>query len=362
MPILIVWALLVVFGLFGMYSVSIFESFTITRVLRDEPTNYFYFYAHLEKVLLWIWLCILVYFIPLKWFRKSRYVIFLVTALLMWLLFTDIWTSFGQWSLRWLEIWWWTIQPWEFYMLWFVIFLADWLVRKKKLMSDHRYFLAFALIVVLWLFVFVLLPDFGTLMILWPVALLMFWYGWWRLYYILITTILWITGVLMASLQFSYVQDRLAYFFDSSVDQDHRWIWWQSRQALIAVGWWWWIGKWYGKWLQKFWYLPEAQSDFIFAAFSEEIWFVWNLALLALYFLLWWFVLIKLWSIDDEYYKLLAVWMISLILIQTLVNIWVNIKLLPLTWVTLPFISHGWSALIVNMIKVMLLYKILYKR
>jgi len=177
-----------------------------------------------------------------------------------------------------------------------------------------------------------------------------------------------ITGLLVWSIagsvsdRFAYIQKRFTYFLSSNVDPQNRQVGWQNQQALIAVGWWWFLGKWYGKWLQKFWFIPEAQSDFVFAAFSEEIWFVWNMALLGLYFYLAYYFLSRLRHVRDEYGKMIGVWIISLIMIQVFVNIWVNIKIIPNTWLTLPFVSYGGTALMVNLIEIMLLYKILKNR
>jgi cell division protein FtsW (lipid II flippase) len=57
--------------------------------------------------------------------------------------------------------------------------------------------------------------------------------------------------------------------------------------------------------------------------------------------------------------RVLCVWIISLITVQVFVHIWVNVEVLPNTWLTLPFISHGWTALLINLVELMFLYKIL---
>jgi cell division protein FtsW len=148
----------------------------------------------------------------------------------------------------------------------------------------------------------------------------------------------------------------------SEVDPQNRDIGWQNQQALIAVGGWWFFGKWYGKWLQKFWYIPEAQSDFIFAAYSEEMWMLGNIILLWLYSYLGRYFISKLQHLRNDYNKLMGVWIISLILVQAFVNIWVNLKIMPNTWLTLPFVSYWWTAIMVNFIEIVLLYKILKEK
>jgi cell division protein FtsW len=360
------WWLLLIFGVFSMYSVSVHESFDVTSKSEFlEITNYYFFNDHLKKLVVWLILCAIAWFTPLKRIKKRKYVLFGWSLFLVLLLFTPLaeqQLALKKWANLRLDIPWWTIQPWEFFKVWYVFFLSSWLVRKKKIMDDRSYFVWFMIVVALSCFVFLLLPDFGSLLVLWPVSLIVYRYGWGKPFYIIVTLILWVMAVFLASLQFTYVQERLEYFFSSSPELQNQWVWYQSHQALIAVWWWWLIGKWYGKWLQKFWYLPEAQSDFIFAAFSEEIWFLWGVVLLWLYGMLAWTVLSRLPLVTDPYERTLAIWLLSLIIVQAFVNIWVNIKLLPLTWVTLPFISHGWSALVVVMLELVLLVKILEQK
>lgn len=351
--------LLLLFGLLSMYSVSIFESFGLTW------DNYYYFNNHIEKLFVAVVICTAVRFTPLKWIKKSKYVIFWASILLVLLLFTPLAESelaLKKWARLWLDIPGGTIQPWEFFKLWYIFFLASRLIRKKKIMDDWTFFISFLVVVAVSCFVFLILPDFGSLLVLGPVSLILYWYAWWKPFYIIVTLILWLMSVFLASLQFTYVQERLDYFFAAEDVQDNDGIWWQTRQALIAVWWWWVIGKWYGKWLQKFGYIPEAQSDFIFAAFSEEVGFLGGSILLTLYFLLARHVMKRLGKVSDPYEKTLAVGMLSLILIQALVNISVNIKLLPLTGITLPFLSHGWSALLISMLEIVLLAKILEQK
>ena len=105
--------------------------------------------------------------------------------------------------------------------------------------------------------------------------------------------------------------------------------------------------------------LPEAYSDMIFPAFSEEIGFVGNMLLFALYMGLFFTVLKQLSQVRDPQLKTLAIGIISLIIVQVFVHIGVNLEILPNTGLTLPFVSHGGTALMINLIELALLYKIL---
>lgn len=364
MPILIVWAFLILFGIFAIFSVSIFESFqhTLNSLSYNEPSNYHFFIKQIEHLWVGIFLWILLYFLPLDFIKKHKWKLFLASLAFLLLVFTSLWVAL-KWANLWINVkWFWTIQPWEFVKLWFVIFFSGWLVKKQKVLHGLEWFIAMIVVCGVSLFLFLLLPDFGTLLIMAPVALIMYAYAWWNIKYILASLILWIIFTFTIWVKFDYIKNRIEFFLHPEIDKTTQWIWYQTRQWLISVWWWGILWKWYGKWLQKFWFIPEAQSDFIFAAFAEEIWLLWNSILLTLYFLLVRFWIKRLYLVKDPYEQFVVVWLLSLIFWQAFVNIWVNIKLIPLTWLTLPFVSYGGSALIVNIFELILLYKILYKK
>lgn len=368
--ILLIGLALCVMWLFAIYSVSIHESFTTTLKMIGkwwvtEATNYFYFNRQIFYFFLGSICCLIVYKLPLKRLQDERVVIAIGTSviILQLLVFTPLgmdtiqtkW-ALGRLDLRkiWLGT---TIQPVEFFKFWYVIFLAGWLLRKRSFINSREFFISFAITNGLLFLILLLIPDMWSVMVLGLVALTMCRYAGTRLRYILSMVWVWLILWLMVGLQFGYIRNRLNAFINPV--QNDRNAWRQNQQALIAIGGWWLLWQWYGKGLQKFWYLPEAQSDFIFAAFAEEIGFAGNILLLFLYWFLAYAVLKDLHLIKDPYMRLLAVWIISLIIIQVFVNIGVNIKILPNTWLTLPFISAGGTSLMVSMVMIMLLYKIM---
>lgn len=368
LPLLVTGFLLFFFWILAIYSVSIHESFSLTLKLVDlwqltEPSNYFYFWRQLRNFLYWLILAFIVYKIPLKFFKNSNVIIgvFILCIILQLLVFTPLWIQLNG-AKWWLYIsGYGTLQPSEFFKLWFVMFLAWWFLRKKQMVNSIEFFIAFIVLLAIIFWVFLFIPDLWTILVLGLVSLIMCWYAWARLKYILLISFSWIFLWTLVGMQFSYIQKRIEHFFYSDIDSNNRGIWWQTQQWLIAIGWGWFLGKGYGKWLQKFGYIPEAQSDFVFAAYSEEIGFFGNSILLWLYFFLCFIFLIQLHKVKDDYLRLMWVWIISLIIVQMFVNIWVNIKIIPPTGLTLPFISFGGTALIVNSIQLVLMYKIIYK-
>ncbi|UFX82640.1 FtsW/RodA/SpoVE family cell cycle protein [Candidatus Absconditicoccus praedator] len=363
MQIIVVGILLTIFGVLAMYSVSIYESFRLTVGLENlEPSNYFYFLRQMQSLIIGLIVAIIAYKIPLRFIQEYRNIIFIFVVLFQLLVFTPIGIEL-QGSKGWLYIQGLgTVQPAELFKLGFVIFLSGWFVRKKKELSSIPGFIAFLIVAGVFSVIFLAIPDLGTLMVIGPVALIMYWYAGGKIKYVLGLLFVGLFLGYTIGMQFDYIRVRFEYFFDPSVDEDARGIGWQTQQALTAIGGGGFLGAGYGKGLQKFGYIPEAQSDFVFAAFSEEVGFLGNSILLTLYFLLSYFFLKNLRYVKNEYFRVLGVGIISLIMIQAFVNIGVNVNILPLTGITLPFVSYGGTALMINFVQIVLLYKIITEK
>ena len=375
MPILIIGWLLTIMGILAIYSVSIYESFTLTMAMiakgtwASDPSNYFYFFRQLRSILLAVIASWAIYYIPIKFFQKEKNItiiaiVLMILQIAVFIPGLGITLNGARWwiNIPFLP----SIQPAEFFKLWYILFLWWWLLRKRNKINTKDFFISFIVMNAILFFIFLLIPDLGTLMIMGIVALIMCRYAGARLKYLLrivgggLIAMLSVWGIAsMMSDKFSYIQKRLTYFISDSVDPQARQIWWQNQQALLAIGGGGLMGKGYGKWLQKFGYIPEAQSDFIFSAFSEEIGFIGDIAMLGVYFYLGYYVLSRLHKVRDEYNRIIGVGVLSLILVQVFVNIGVNLKILPNTGLTLPFMSYWWTALMVNLMEIIILYKII---
>lgn len=373
MPLLINWIFLLVFWLLAVYSTSVYESFIMTANSNNflEPTNYYYFQQQIKAIIYTIVIILLLRKFPVKILKNHKFAwaVMILTFIFQCLVFTKLWDSYN-WARWWLNIphip---SIQPSEFFKLAYVIFLASWLTRKKENMNSPQFLVTFIIINALLYFVFLLIPDFWTVLIIWATALVMVRYSWLKLKKTLSILWIWLCAWIFAwfslalvDKKFDYITNRFKYFFTldkEKIAEEREVTWWQTTQALIAIWGGWFFGNGYGNGLQKYSNLPEAYCDFIFAAFSEEIWFFWNLCLIILYIRMFRYVLKHLQKVQDPQLKLIWVWIISLIIIQTFVNMWVNVQIIPTTWITLPFISAGWSSLMVNCIELLLLYKII---
>ncbi len=119
----------------------------------------------------------------------------------------------------------------------------------------------------------------------------------------------------------------------------------QIIQSLYAIGPGGLFGLGLGESRQKFFYLPEPQTDFIFAILSEELGFIGGSFILLLFSLLLWRGIRIALGAPDLYGSFLAVGIIAMVAIQVMINIGVVTGLMPVTGITLPFLSYGGSSL-----------------
>ncbi len=141
-----------------------------------------------------------------------------------------------------------------------------------------------------------------------------------------------------------YQKERIASFTDRSDVQDASY---NARQSLIAVG----SGQLTGRGLgggsqSHLRFLPERQTDFIFASFAEEFGFVGSAAVLALYTALIAYIIWVAYQADHQSQLYYCLSIVTMLTIQVVVNIGMNIGLLPITGITLPMLSYGGSSII----------------
>lgn len=133
----------------------------------------------------------------------------------------------------------------------------------------------------------------------------------------------------------------------------------QMNQSMIAVG----SGRLWGKGLgygsqTHLHFLPEAETDFIFAAFAEEWGYVGVLVLLSLFLLLLWRIVKIGQHAADNFSRLYSLGFAALIFIQSFIHIAMNMGALPITGITLPFVSYGGSSLVTLLIGIGILQNI----
>jgi cell division protein FtsW len=142
-----------------------------------------------------------------------------------------------------------------------------------------------------------------------------------------------------------YRRDRLLSFLDPS--QDSLGASYHIRQVLIALGSGGWVGVGLGQSRQKYSYVPETQTDSIFAILGEELGFAGAMLMAAVFAYLLWRGISVARRAPDTFGRLLAGGIVALLGAQIFINLFAMVALIPLTGVPLPFISYGGTSLIV---------------
>lgn len=237
-----------------------------------------------------------------------------------------------------------SIQPSEFMKLAMIAFLAKFLSEKQKLITSFKkglvpslglVFLAFGLIM--------LQPDLGTGTVMVGTCIVMIFVSGARIKHFALLGLIGIGGFVALVLSAPYRIKRITSFLDPW--EDPLGSGFQIIQSLYAIGPGGLFGLGLGESRQKFFYLPEPQTDFIFAILSEELGFIGGTFVILLFALLLWRGIRVALGAPDLYGSFLAVGIIAMVAIQVMINIGVVTGLMPVTGITLPFLSYGGSSL-----------------
>lgn len=261
---------------------------------------------------------------------------------------------------RWLDFGVFRLQASEPARLAMFLYLAGYIVRRQAPLQSTLKGLAVPFIPLGMVSLLLLAePDFGATAILITVAMLMLFLGGARLVYL--GGLFSIVGTLMTILVLTaaYRLRRLLTFTDPWAHAEDSG--WQLTQSLIAVGRGEWFGVGLGNSLQKLLYLPEMHTDFIFAILAEEFGLAGVIALLALFGVIVWrgFVIGQTAERLNCLFKAYLCYGLSSWLgLQAMINMAVNMGMLPTKGLTLPFVSYGGSSLITVCVMLALILRV----
>ncbi len=271
----------------------------------------------------------------------------LMVAFLLLLLVLWIGQDIGG-ARRWISLGFFNLQPSEVAKLAMVNFAAVYIANKGR--KIRRLFSGLVPILVILAGMFgliVLEPDFGTAVALVATTMMMLFSGGAYLGHLLLLAIGAGAGMYQLALGWSYRWRRITAFLDPWADPMD--TGWNVIQSLLAVGSGGLLGVGLGNSRQKFSYLPEHHTDFIYAILAEELGFIGAIAVVLLYALLVWRGFAIGLRARDTYGSLLAVGLTTLLAFQAMLNIGVATGSVPVTGIPLPFISYGGSALMTAM-------------
>jgi len=348
--ILAVLVLLVTFGLVEIYSVALGqESFSLLNFRKQL------FFAASGFFLFFLFSFTDAYFF--KSLSRHLYVFSLLILAAVLMFGTTIRGTKG-----WFNIFGLGIQPVELVKTIAILFLADFFARLATRVKTGRHFLQAAGSIILLIALVLWQPDFGSALILGAIWLIMsLAAGFQKKYFIVVGLI---AAVLFTAAWFfffkDYQKERLFTFLSpqsNSLESGYN-----ISQAMIAIGSGGLTGKGVGFGSQsQLKFLPEAQNDFIFAVIAEELGFLGVGLIFFFYFVLLFRCLQALKRINNDFGIYFIIGAAGLIFIQMFINIGMNIGIMPVVGLSLPFISYGGSSLLSLLILMGLVENIIIK-
>ncbi|MBA2462177.1 MAG: rod shape-determining protein RodA [Actinobacteria bacterium] len=298
-------------------------------------------------------------------YRKALYVATIALLLIVMAVGADV-----RGSTRWIDVGFFRFQPSEFGKLLIALFLAALLAERGKRVAEGRTtLLAVGAASVPMLLVF-MQPDIGTALVYGAVLLAALFFGgtrWRDLAVIAVSAsavvafVLWIGPAVGVELLADYQRDRLAAFMNPS--ENPQGAAYNINQSITAVG----AGGPTGRGITgatqtRLDYLPEHETDFVFAALAEQRGFLGASILLGLYLLLLWRGIRVVATARDAFCATVAGAIVFGLLFQTFVNIGMTIGIAPITGIPLPFVSVGGSAMVTNLLAIGVLQAIALRR
>ena len=291
-----------------------------------------------------------------RYYEKSNILLICCIVLLVLVLIPGV-GSVRNGSRSWFGIGSFGIQPSEFTKLCLIIFTSKYLVNNEKLLGDIKrgvlpilgvLFLVFGLIM--------LQPDFGTGMIIVISIIGLLFVGGVDFKFFLKVGVVGIIGIVGLIIAAPYRLKRILSFLNPW--EDPLGSGFQIIQSLYAIG----PGGLFGYGFlnsrQKHFYLPEPQTDFIFSIISEEFGFL-GILIVSILFLIIIFTGFKISSRSNDLFgKYLAFGITFQIAFQAILNLMVVVGLIPVTGVTLPFLSYGGSSLLITLCSIGILLNI----
>lgn len=346
-------------ALLGLGLVMISSASTEVAAVNTGSPLY-YMIRHLVYLVIGLGAAGVVLMVPLAtWQRHSWLLLLVAIALLVMVLVPGIGREVNG-ARRWIGFGAFNIQPSEIAKVFVVLYLAGYLVRRQEEVRESwaGFFKPFVVLLPM-AFLLLLEPDFGATVVMMGAAMAMLFLGGVGLLRFGLMVALAVGAVFVLVQTQEYRLQRLITFTDPWADQYGSGY--QLTQALIAFGRGEWLGVGLGNSIQKQFYLPEAHTDFVFSVLAEELGLVGALLTVGLFV----FVSVRalyigLWAERaKQFFSAYVAFGLAFLWIgQFLINIGVNIGLLPTKGLTLPFLSYGGSSLVICCVSLALLLRI----
>ena len=335
-------ALLALFGCFMVY--------TSSNIWAEYKFNnsYKYFINQFVFFILGLFIMYFVSKIDYKIYKKKSTLIVSVCFILLVLVLIPGIGVVRNGSRSWFGLLGFGIQPSEVSKIGLVIFVSKYLSNNYTLMYDIKKGVFPIMSIILIFFLLIMLePDFGTGMVITLSLVAMIFVSKVKISFFVKIGILGLFGIVGLIIVAPYRMARIVSFLNPWSDPLGSGF--QIIQSLYAIGPGGLFGLGFGNSIQKHFYLPEPQTDFIFSIISEELGFMGVLIVSSIFVFIFYRCLKVSLNTKDLFGKYLSFGLSFMIIFQTILNLSVVIGLVPVTGVTLPFLSYGGSSLLVSM-------------
>lgn len=243
------------------------------------------------------------------------------------------------------------LQPVELAKLTLVILLAKFFSKRHIEIYRIRHLVVSGIYLAVPTLLVLLQPDLGSAIVLISVWLAVVLFSGMKLrhFFALVAIGGAVAALAWSAVLLPYQKSRIISFLDPY--RDPKGAGYQMIQSMVAVG----SGQVWGKGLgygsqSHLHFLPEPQTDFIFAAFAEEWGYVGTLILLGLFFIVLWRIVRIGVRAKDNFSRLFTLGFAALIFTQAFIHIGMNMAIMPITGITLPFVSYGGSSLVMSLV------------
>lgn len=345
-PFLVITIILIVAGFFIFSSASL-------GLLAKETSNYSS--VAFSQTVLGLFLgtlgMILAARLDYKYLKKFAFYLLVIAVFLnILVLIPSIGYEHGG-ARRWLRFAGQSFQPSEVLKFAFIIYFAAWASSVKDRMKSFKEgFLPLVLLLGLCGGLLLLQPDTDTFMLIVATGLGMFIAGGGQWKHVLIILVVGVLGLGFLAFTRPYVMQRIQTFLNPTADSLG--ASYQIQQSLIAIGSGGLFGTGFGQSVQKYTFLPEPVGDSIFAVAAEEFGFVGSVLLIAIFLLFAIRGLKIAGNVPDAFGRLTVAGIVIMIISQAFVNIGAMLGVLPLSGITLPFVSHGGTSLFISLVEI----------
>lgn len=342
--LLIVTVILVIFGLLMVYSAS-----NVVALYKYDDSYYF---IKRQAIFAGIGISLMILIINIDIYKLYKYstLIFLISLVcLILVLIPGIGMVRGG-ARSWIGVGSISFQPSELIKVTIILFLSKYFSRYDTDLLKFKFFIFIIIIIGVVFGLIMLQPDFGTgLVIVLSSFLLLFLTGAPFKYFVLLLVV-GVMGVVGLVISAPYRMERIFSFLDPWSDPLGSGF--QAIQSLYALAPSGLFGLGFNKSIQKHFFLPEPQNDFIFAIVAEELGLFGASILLGLFFILVIRIIKISLNVNNLFLRYLSLGIGMIFFVQVFINIGVVIGLLPVTGITLPIISYGGTSLMISLMMI----------